>query len=274
MQSLTLSTQLIQQVVNLARRAGEAIMEIYNQADVGTVYKEDNSPLTQADLVSHRLIVGELTKLTPDLPVLSEESRSKPYEERRTWSRFWLVDPIDGTKEFIKRNGEFTVNIALIEDGEPVAGVVHAPAVQTTYWSARGLGAFKQTAAAAAQPIRAAVPASAPMLVVASRSHSGAETEAFLAKLRELGDIDVISIGSSLKLCLVAEGAAHLYPRYGPTMEWDTAAAHSVVVEAGGTVTNLKGETLQYNKADLLNPYFAVLGDLPPELRAQIVERL
>lgn len=249
-------------------------MEIYNQADVGTVYKEDNSPLTQADLVSHRLIVGELTKLTPDLPVLSEESRSKPYEERRSWSRFWLVDPIDGTKEFIKRNGEFTVNIALIEDGEPVAGVVHAPAVQTTYWSARGLGAFKQIGEAKAQPIRAVVPASTPMLVVASRSHSGAETEAFLAKLRELGDIDVISIGSSLKLCLVAEGAAHLYPRYGPTMEWDTAAAHSVVVEAGGTVTNLKGETLQYNKADLLNPYFAVLGDLPPELRAQIVERL
>lgn len=232
-------------------------MEVYRSGDTGETSKADNSPLTLADLAAHRTIVAALTRLTPEIPILSEEAADIPYSQRSQWTRFWLVDPLDGTKEFIKRNGEFTVNIALIENGEPVLGVVYAPVPDVCYHGARGAGAFMQRGNAAAQPIAVkSHVADEPLKVVASRSHRDARTEALL---KQLGDHQCISMGSSLKLCLVAEGAAHFYPRLGPTMEWDTAAAHAVVNAAGGTVCDMTGEELRYNKADLHNPEFLVL---------------
>lgn len=244
-------------IINIAIAAGEKIMEIYSTADFGVDMKADNSPLTLADIASHEHIVASLAALTPDIPVLSEESRDISYQKRSTWSTFWLVDPLDGTKEFIKRNGEFTVNIALVEEGRPVLGVVHTPALGVTYYGAKGKGAFKQENGAS-QPIKVQAKTSETLNVVASRSHAGPETEAFLAALSKDYTVNLVSKGSALKLCLVAEGAAHLYPRLGPTMEWDTAAAQCVAEEAGGVVTDVEGKPLTYNKENLLNPFFIV----------------
>jgi 3'(2'), 5'-bisphosphate nucleotidase len=260
-------------VIKLAQEAGSAIMAIYQDADLGTTQKEDKSPLTNADLASHQTIVKGLQGLTPEIPILSEEAKALPYEERRTWPAFWLVDPLDGTKEFIQRNGQFTVNIALVQGGSPVLGVVYAPAIKVSYWGAQGYGAFKQEEEKEAVRIQTRAYPEATITVVASRSHAGPETEAFLQKLQAAyadKSVELISMGSSLKLCLVAEGVAHLYPRFGPTMEWDTAAAQAVVEQAGGRVTNLQGDPLQYNKENLLNPFFMVAGqsvkDLWPHL--------
>jgi 3'(2'), 5'-bisphosphate nucleotidase len=251
--SIPLST-LLPEVVALAQRAGAAVMEVYARHTVGARDKAPGSPVTDADLASHDVIVAGLRALTPEVPVLSEESASVAYAVRREWPAFWLVDPLDGTKEFISRNGEFTVNIALVDGRQPVLGVVHAPAVGATYFAAKGVGAFKAEAGAP-RPIGAGTERAPRLRVVASRSHSGPETEAFLARL---GAVDRVSMGSSLKLCLVAEGQAHLYPRFGPTMEWDTAAAQCVVEIAGGAVTDLGGRPLVYNKPDLHNPGFMV----------------
>ena len=247
-------------VIAAAEAAGLAVLEVYNRADMGVTYKEDDSPLTQADLASQKVIAEALQALTPDIPILSEEAKAVPFEERQAWSTFWLVDPLDGTKEFVKRNGEFTVNIALIEQGAPVMGVVHAPVLKRTYWAAPGLGAFKVEAGVSA-PIAVKSHDAGPLEVVTSRSHAGEETEALLMRLEEYAPIERLSIGSSLKLCLVAEGSAHLYPRFGPTMEWDTAAAQCVAEVAGAQVGDLKGERLRYNKENLLNPYFVVSTD-------------
>lgn len=248
---------LLQEVEKLARAAGAAIMEIYHGEDFGETSKADNSPLTLADLVSHKVIVAGLSKLEPKYPILSEEDAHIPYSERSKWAGFWLVDPLDGTKEFLKRNGEFTVNIALVENGVPVLGVVYAPVLDVCYYGARGTGAFVQRGTHAAKAIQAkAHAADSAIKVVASRSHSDERTTALLKKL---GDHECISMGSSLKLCLVAEAAAHFYPRLGPTMEWDTAAAHAVVNEAGGMVCDVAERALRYNKEDLHNPEFLVL---------------
>jgi 3'(2'), 5'-bisphosphate nucleotidase len=247
----------MQQVVDVAHRAGAAIMAVYRSGATGETSKADNSPLTLADMAAHRTIVEALTKLTPEIPILSEEAADILYPVRSQWTRFWLVDPLDGTREFIKRNGEFTVNIALIESGKPVLGVVYAPVPDVCYYGARGAGAFVQRGDTEAQPIAVRPHAAGePIKAVASRSHSDARTEALLG---QLGDHQTVNMGSSLKLCLVAEGAAHLYPRLGPTMEWDTAAAHAVVNAAGGIVCDLKGKELRYNKLDLHNPEFLVL---------------
>jgi len=247
----------MQQVVAIAHHAGAAIMEVYRSGDTGETSKADNSPLTLADLAAHRIIVEALTRLTPEIAILSEEAADIAYPVRSQWTRYWLVDPLDGTREFIKRNGEFTVNIALIENGKPVMGVVYAPVLDVCYHGARGAGAFVQRGNTAAQPITVKPHAAGETIkVVASRSHSDARTEALL---KQLGDYQCISMGSSLKLCLVAEGAAHSYPRLGQTMEWDTAAAHAVVNAAGGIVCNMAGDELHYNKVDLHNPEFLVL---------------
>jgi 3'(2'), 5'-bisphosphate nucleotidase len=254
--SLTLQ-KLIPDIVALAQKAGEAVMKIYSQADFATVYKEIDSPLTCADMASHDLIVEHLRALTPGLPVLSEESKAVPHNVRREWRTFWLVDPLDGTKEFIKRNGEFTINIALVEDRRPVLGVVHAPAMNVTYFAAQGIGAFKQTDQNQIRPITVAEYEPPRLKVVVSRSHPSEELNKFLQRI---GLLECLSIGSSLKICLVAEGEAHLYPRFGPTMEWDTAAAHCVVEMAGGTITDPSGQVLRYNKSDLHNPDFIVCG--------------
>jgi len=245
-------------VRELARQAGERILEIYN-TDFAVEAKDDKSPLTAADMASHDTIVAGLKALTPDIPLLSEEDAGIPFEERASWRRYWLIDPLDGTKEFIKRNGEFTVNIALIEDGAPVLGVVHVPVSGVTYAACKGQGAIKHVPGEGERPIQVRKLGAGPVAVVGSRSHRGDSLNAFLDKL---GDHEIVSMGSSLKICLVAEGAADIYPRLGPTSEWDTAAAHCVVEEAGGHLTDLSLQRLKYNsKESLLNPHFLVFGD-------------
>ncbi len=255
---------LVNPLIEISKKAGDAILEIYGTDDFQVESKDDSSPLTAADLAAHNLIIAGLAELTPDIPVLSEESKGISKEERQSWSQFWLVDPLDGTKEFIKRNGEFTVNIALIEDGAVIMGVVHAPVLNTTYHGIKGVGSFKTTQSGTEQIQVNPYAGSEAVKLVASRSHAGEETVAFISKLEQAySSVEAVSKGSSLKLCLVAEGAAHIYPRFGPTMEWDTAAAHCVAEQAGATVTNMQGEVLQYNKDDLLNPYFVINSNIP-----------
>ncbi len=240
-------------------------MEVYESADFDISYKEGNSPLTRADTDANDIIINGLKRLTPQVPVLSEECKEAPFDERKDWNIFWLVDPLDGTKEFIKKSGEFTVNIALIKDSSPVMGVVHMPTTGTTYTGLVGVGAFKQ-GSRGAQPKKITTLGydKGRLKVVASLSHRNKELEDFLGSIEKAqegnGGVEALSMGSSLKLCLVAEGAAHLYPRIGPTMEWDTGAAHCIVNAAGGRVTDLDGKDLTYNKEDLLNPYFIVAG--------------
>jgi 3'(2'), 5'-bisphosphate nucleotidase len=251
--------ELLEDVVTLAHVAGEHILKVYDRDDFSVESKQDNSPLTAADLASHHAIVAGLEQLSPDIPILSEESASLPYAERSSWSRYWLVDPLDGTREFIKRNGEFTVNIALIDDGVAVLGVVYVPVTGVCYSACRGRGAFKQAADGTPAPISVRRLDDGPVMVVGSRSHRGDSLNSFLEKL---GEHDMVGMGSSLKLCLVAEGAADIYPRLGLTSEWDTAAAQCVVEQAGGFVTSLDMQPLRYNTKDsLLNPFFLVFGD-------------
>jgi 3'(2'), 5'-bisphosphate nucleotidase len=257
--SRVIGPETIARVVDIARRAGAEILEVYAAGDTRVDEKADRSPLTEADLRSHRLIEASLKACTPDVPVLSEESAALPYETRSGWSRYWLVDPLDGTKEFLSRNGEFTVNIALIEAHEPVLGVVHVPAKGVTYWGVPGHGAWKSVESGVPLAIRVQSPAGSPVRVVGSRSHGSDLLDAYLARL---GRHELVPVGSSLKFCIVAEGGADLYPRLGPTSEWDTAAAQAVVEGAGGAVVSLDGTRLRYNtKADLLNPHFFVYAD-------------
>jgi len=251
-------SRFLEAVVALARKAGRQILEIYG-SDFRVGFKEDSSPLTAADLASHHCLAEGLAALRPAYPLISEESKSLPFEERSGWETFWLIDPLDGTKEFIKRNGEFTVNVALIHRHRPVLGVVYAPAKALCYFASEGCGAYKQIDDSSPRRIEVTASAHHPPRVVGSRSH---RTEGLALYLNRLGEHRLMSIGSSLKLCWVAEGAADLYPRIGPTSEWDTAAAHCIVKEAGGEVTDLRGEPLSYNaKPSLLNPYFLVFGD-------------
>ncbi|GAB6068224.1 3'(2'),5'-bisphosphate nucleotidase CysQ [Methylothermus subterraneus] len=259
-------------VLAAVRRAGHKILKIY-ASDFSVYRKGDRSPLTAADTAAHRCLKEALWSLPAQFPILSEEDEAAPYQERRKWSTYWLLDPLDGTKEFINRNGEFTVNVALIHHHEPVLGVVHVPVQDTTYYAATGLGAFKQVGEAAPQAIRVRKPAPEKLVIVGSRSH---QTPAFKAYLQKLdGAYELISIGSSLKFCLVAEGRADLYPRLGPTSEWDTAAAQCVVVEAGGYVVDLAGKPLRYNTKDsILNPYFLVYADDSRNFLAYLPEEL
>lgn len=235
-------------------------MAIYAQADHGTTLKADHSPLTEADTASHHLISEGLKQLTSDLPLLSEESEAPPYSERSSWASYWLIDPLDGTKEFINRTGEFSVNIALIERNHPILGVVHLPSLGVTYYALRGHGAFKQEPGKSPLNIAAGDYRNQKLKVVCSRLHRGAPLEKFLEKIK---DYESVNVGSSIKFCLIAEGMAHLYPRLSPTMEWDTAAGDCIVKEAGGIMTDLEGNPLKYNKPDLENPGFIVCGNPP-----------
>jgi 3'(2'), 5'-bisphosphate nucleotidase len=245
-------------LTELAERAGEAILAIYN-TDFSIYEKSDQSPLTEADMASHRVIVETLEELTPDIPVLSEESAAIPFSERSGWQRYWLIDPLDGTKEFIKRNGEFTVNIALIENQRAVLGIVHVPVSGVTFFGSEGNGAFRRTGNEEPEAISVCSQRRPTAKVAGSRSHAGESLQKFLTNL---GDHEIVSMGSSLKLCLVAEGSADIYPRLGPTSEWDTAAAQAVVEAAGGKVTDTQMQPLRYNTKDsLLNPHFLVFGD-------------
>jgi len=250
--------QQAQQLLDIAKAAGQAILAVYHQ-DFSVEHKDDESPLTAADLASNRTIVQHLGEFDPDTPILSEEGATIPFATRRCWERYWLIDPLDGTREFVKRNGEFTVNIALIENGCPVLGVVHVPVTGISYLGKVGQGAWKIDADNHATPIRVSAQKHHPVRVAGSRSHAGDSLKDFLTRL---GEYEIVSMGSSLKLCLVAEGAADVYPRLGPTSEWDTAAAQAVVEAAGGLVTDTQLRPLRYNtKESLLNPHFLVFGD-------------
>ena len=259
---------LLHTAIRAAHEAGRAILDIYHSGDFDVTVKGDDSPLTRADVASHEVIVRHLD--ATGIPVLSEEGRDMPYPERSAWSELWIVDPIDGTKEFIKRNGEFTVNIALARDGVPVLGVIYVPVTGELYVGMEGEGARKALCPADATVDPPSVLAGAdrlplhkgdrPYTVVASRSHLSAETEAFIAGLRqEHGEVICMSKGSSLKLCMVAEGAADCYPRFAPTMEWDTAAGQAICMAAGLDVIDQDtGRTMRYNREQLLNAWFLV----------------
>lgn len=252
------SPAMLDAVIDLAKEAGAAIMAVYDE-NIAIRRKADDSPLTQADLAAHHVIDAGLSRVAPDVPVISEESSAIPYEERTSWRRYWLVDPLDGTREFIKRNGEFTVNIALIQDHQPVLGVVYAPALDLLFHGVRGAGAWRRLGANPPQQIRARPFDPTQVTVVGSRSHAGERLLQFLARI---GPHMLISMGSSLKICLVAEGRADVYPRLGPTSEWDTAAAQCVLEEAGGRLVGLDNQPFRYNTKDsLLNPDFFAVGD-------------
>ncbi|GGE54791.1 3'(2'),5'-bisphosphate nucleotidase CysQ [Pullulanibacillus camelliae] len=264
-----LSSIAWQPVLDAAFQAGEAILKVYD-TDFEVTHKADDSPLTRADQCAHNILVKKLQEHYPTLPVLSEEGQTIAYEDRMQWERFWCIDPLDGTKEFVKRNGEFTVNIALIEGTRPILGVIYAPVLDIMYIGDRQKGAYKienfkslwQNASIAVETVGQRLPYHTNEIytVVASRSHMSKETEAFIVAARQKHKaVKRLSAGSSLKLCLVAEGKADAYPRYAPTMEWDTAAGQAIVEAAGGHVTIYESTApLQYNKEDLHNPWFLV----------------
>lgn len=250
---------LLEPVTALAMAAGERIMAIYRQQAIEVAEKADRSPLTAADMAAHEVIVGGLRRLTPAISVLSEESSAAEFSGHGAWPRFWLVDPLDGTREFLARNGEFTVNIALIEGHFPVLGVVYVPARDICYFAAGGRGAFRRRESESATPLHPTIPAATPPRVVGSRSHGGALLAAYVERL---GEHEFVAVGSALKFCLVAEGNADVYPRLGPTSWWDTAAAQCVAECAGVRVVDLTGKRLSYNRGDdLLNPFFVVYAD-------------
>lgn len=262
--------KLIQTAIAASIEAGKAIMKVYN-TDFDIAYKEDLSPLTEADRASHEIISTYLQKTS--IPVLSEEGKHLPYEVRKQWQTLWLVDPLDGTKEFIKRNGEFTVNIALIERGKPVAGIIYVPVSEVLYVGVSKLGAFKLNNAndfsGTVEDLKEKainlpeIKNKEEFRVVASRSHLSIETENFINKLKKThANIQTVSKGSSLKLCLIAEGAADIYPRFAPTMEWDTGAGHAIVDASGGRLVLADDEKTEvtYNKENLLNPWFIAEG--------------
>jgi 3'(2'), 5'-bisphosphate nucleotidase len=252
------SDSTVEALVDVAERAGKAILEIYRQ-DFEVYSKADASPLTQADLASHRIICDALSGLTPDIPLLSEESAGIDFPTRAGWKCYWLIDPLDGTREFVNRNGEFTVNIALIDGHDPQLGVVHVPVTGVTYTGVVGHGAARRVPGQPTQPIEVRRPCGDPPVIVGSRSHANPRLQALL---EPLGDYEMVSMGSSLKFCLLAEGKADFYPRLGPTSEWDTAAAHAIVRAAGGDIITLDGRPLQYNcKDSLINPEFLVIAD-------------
>jgi len=247
----------IQDIVAIAKEAGDAIMQIYSQ-DFEVEYKQDKSPLTIADKKANDIIENSLNQLTVNLPILSEEGKDIPYEQRKHWEYFWLVDPLDGTKEFVKKNGEFTINIALIYKDTPVLGVVYAPALDVCYWAKQGDGAFKD---GKRLPLKTENQRET-FKIIASRSHMSDETQKFINKIDTDKEKELVSIGSSLKICLVAEGEADIYPRLGPTMEWDTGAAHAIVNESNCNLAKYMHYNINkqfiYNKANLLNEWFLV----------------
>ena len=252
--------RLMRDLVRIAGIAGDAIRELYDRGNVEISLKPDQSPVTAADRISHDLIVEKLKELTPGLPVLSEESEDVPFEIRTRWASYWLIDPLDGTKEFIHRSGDFAINIARIDDGKPGIGLIHSPLSGLTYFAEKGNGAFRMERDREPVPVRAAGYRGGQPKIVVSRFHSGAELERFLAKLP---GHEARNMGSSLKICLVADGSVDLYPRFSPTMEWDTAAGHCIVEEAGGRLTDLARKSLKYNKPLLVNPPFVASG-FPP----------
>jgi 3'(2'), 5'-bisphosphate nucleotidase len=252
-----LSNDLLDAVTVIAEAAGDAILEVY-QTEFAVDAKADDSPITEADRRANTVIRDGLAGLPQGWPILSEEARAAPWETRKAWREYWLVDPLDGTREFVQRNGQFTVNIALVRAGRPVLGVVHVPVSGVTYAGIVGQCAWRRERGGENEAIRVRPLTGGPVKVVGSRSHRGPDLDGYLERL---GDHEMVPMGSSLKFCVVAEGHADVYPRLGPTSEWDTAAAEAVLVAAGGRVVASDGEPLGYNKPNLLNPWFIASGD-------------
>jgi len=255
MEDIQIKSDLIEQLIEISKEAGKAILEVYN-TNFDYQIKEDLSPLTKADTLSNNIICEKLKVITPDIPILSEENSDIPFNIRSSWEQYWLVDPLDGTKEFIKKNGEFTVNIALIENNTPIFGIIHLPVTNETYWGSSTKGSFyikgnnQETKLCVENNIRSQV------RIVASRSHPSKMLDTLL---EEIGEYKIITKGSSLKFCLIAKGQADIYPRLGPTSEWDIAAGHAIVKFAGGSLLTIDGESMQYNLTENnLNPYFVV----------------
>ena len=274
--SMHINLNTLEHIIRISRKAGDAILKIYAQ-DFSVEKKADASPLTEADLASHRVIIDALKEFTPDIPVLSEESSELLRTgEWREWTTYWLIDPLDGTKEFVKRNGEFTVNIALIKNHRAVLGVVHIPVSNITYAGASELGAYKLQENDSDLDISSKISSEQspqiPYRIVASRSH---QSEALKEYLHAIGEHEILAMGSSLKFCLIAEGKADCYPRFGLTSEWDTAAAQAIVEAAGGQVTKLDGTPLQYNtKDEILNPFFMVTASSAKDWFSPIPKKL
>jgi len=249
--------KVLEDLIDISRKAGNEILDVY-KASFEITLKEDLSPLTDADRRANAVITSMLESLYPEIPILSEEGKKINYEDRSDWNLFWLVDPLDGTKEFVKRNGEFTVNIALIKDGLPIAGIVYAPTKETYWYGAEGLGSYKMSENF--PPIRISVENNidSPIRIVSSRSHPSPKLELYLSRF---DDYEMVNMGSSLKICLVADSSAHIYPRLGPTMEWDSGAGHAVLKFAGGELIDREtGKELIYNKEILKNPDFICYG--------------
>lgn len=256
-------SDLMEAALEIAFKADKAVMKVY-ETDFNVEYKDDSSPLTRADMAAHKIITEALEDLEPSFPILSEESNDIPWSTRQQWDTFWLVDPLDGTKDFVNRNGEFTVNIALIHRGQPILGVVTAPALNLAYMGAVGIGAFCQT-----NGRRKSIQCSTlhkPPRILASKNHLNQATRDFIDSI---GDSEMVQAGSSLKFCRIAEGQADIYPRMGPTSEWDTAAAQCILEAAGGQVQTLSGEKLSYGKKDILNPLFIASSQAGAELIPQ-----
>ena len=250
-----LNTQLIISTVEIAKEAGEAITEIYN-SNFNYQLKKDLSPITAADNLSHDIITDRLKMLTPEIPILSEENCDIPYKIRSQWTQYWLVDPLDGTKEFIKKNGEFTVNIALMDNNTPILGIIHVPVTNETYWGSKVNGSFYSNENNDVERMRVSENNQNPIRLVASRSHP---SEILASLLEKIVDYEITEVGSSIKFCLIASGQADCYPRFGPTSEWDTAAGEAIVRFAGGHVVTTDGLPTNYNlKESYLNPNFIV----------------
>ncbi|MDC0225514.1 3'(2'),5'-bisphosphate nucleotidase CysQ [Gammaproteobacteria bacterium] len=257
MSSFSTYKESIDKLIEISFNAGKAIMDIYN-TDFVSKEKKDHSPITEADIVSNEIITNALKKLAPDIPILSEESANISFSDRAKWNEYWLVDPLDGTKEFIKKNGEFTTNIALIRGNRPVFGVIHAPAKSETYWGAEEIGAYMLNGDVESDSKKISVyrPNNSEIRIISSRSHPSPQLRSLFARLTQY---NVIEIGSSLKFCKIAAGEADCYPRLGPTSEWDSAAGEIIALSAGGIMTDLKGHPIRYNlKRDYLNPSFVL----------------
>jgi len=266
MSFLNQNPHLINKVVKLAKDAGESILDIYNNPNSDFKLKEDKSPLTVADIASHKIIVKGLKDLKPELPIISEEGSEIPFKVRSKWNRYWLVDPLDGTKEFLQKNGEFTVNISLIDNNRPILGVINIPVNDETYWGSESEGSFFQEGALKIKKIHVKNKYQGPIRIASSRSHPSILLNLFLKKIK---DYELVTKGSSIKFCLIASGQADIYPRLGPTSEWDTAAGQAILVNAGGSVIQMNGSPLRYNKKkSLLNQNFiAISTDQSKEIK-------
>ncbi|MCP5163230.1 MAG: 3'(2'),5'-bisphosphate nucleotidase CysQ [Hahellaceae bacterium] len=265
----------VRSIEGIAREAGKAILEVYHaQGNFGIETKEDDSPVTRADYAAHKVIAEGLRQITPEIPLLSEEGVLPSFDIRRGWSRYWLVDPLDGTKEFISQNGEFTVNIALIENGVPILGVVYAPVLDVLYCGVSGQGAWLNKNGASKAIRVVPVNQRAPVRVVASRRHGAEALEGMLGRAAQLfPSVTRVNMGSSLKICLIAEGLADWYPRLAPTSEWDTAAAQAILEAAGGLLCDESMQPLRYNTKDsLLNPWFHAMGDVSVDWKRLIAK--